>query len=304
MSKRLLTVLAAVLMLSVLMTVPTLLIHADEATPTFNTTIPSQLIDFSNDITLTTFTNVYHMSVDVGDGYYAFSQTDGDPGTWLETPRAGLADCQYMSITYRTSVSSPASFYYNTSDNAETFVETWSWNATGDWVTQVIHLPKWGAADAEIGFGYLRFDFFESGRNGDVVDVKHMAFFATEEEANGFNYDEYIAKLEWEYNQPEETEAPTEPADTKEPETAPPAATEAPTQEVTEAPETAPETTPVTDEPVAETKGEESTTVPAQTEPVNEESDSDVGIIIVTVVFVTVVFGVLVALTFVKKKKG
>ena len=45
MRKRFLTVLTAVLMLSVLMTVPTLLIHADEATPTFNTTIPSQLIE-------------------------------------------------------------------------------------------------------------------------------------------------------------------------------------------------------------------------------------------------------------------
>ena len=302
MRKRVLIVLTAVLMLSVLMTVPTLLIHADDATPTFNTTTPSQLIDFSNDITLTTFTNVYHMSVDVGDGYYAFGQTDGDPGTWLETPRATLADCQYMSITYRTTVSSPASFYYNTSDNAETFVETWSWNATGDWVTQVIHLPKWGAADAEIGFGYLRFDFFESGRNGDVVDVKHMAFFATEEEANGFNYDEYIAKLEWEYNQPEETEAPTEPADTKEPETAPPAVTEAPTQEVTEAPGQMETEAPATD-PESDKVTEAPSTDPA-TEMPEEENDSDIGIIIVTIVFVTVVFGVLVALTFVKKNKG
>ena len=302
MRKRVLIVLTAVLMLSVLMTVPTLLIHADDATPTFNTTTPSQLIDFSNDITLTTFTNVYHMSVDVGDGYYAFGQTDGDPGTWLETPRATLADCQYMSITYRTTISSPASFYYNTSDNAETFVETWSWNATGDWVTQVIHLPKWGAADAEIGFGYLRFDFFESGRNGDVVDVKHMAFFATEEEANGFNYDEYIAKLEWEYNQPEETEAPTEPADTKEPETAPPAVTEAPTQEVTEAPGQMETEAPATD-PESDKVTEAPSTDPA-TEMPEEENDSDIGIIIVTIVFVTVVFGVLVALTFVKKNKG
>lgn len=302
MRKRVLIVLTAVLMLSVLMTVPTLLIHADDATPTFNTTTPSQLIDFSNDITLTTFTNVYHMSVDVGDGYYAFGQTDGDPGTWLETPRATLADCQYMSITYRTTVSSPASFYYNTSDNAETFVETWSWNATGDWVTQVIHLPKWGAAEAEIGFGYLRFDFFESGRNGDVVDVKHMAFFATEEEANGFNYDEYIAKLEWEYNQPEETEAPTEPADTKEPETAPPAVTEAPTQEVTEAPGQMETEAPATD-PESDKVTEAPSTDPA-TEMPEEENDSDIGIIIVTIVFVAVVFGVLVALTFVKKNKG
>lgn len=302
MRKRFLIVLTAVLMLSVLMTVPTLLIHADDATPTFNTTTPSQLIDFSNDITLTTFTNVYHMSVDVGDGYYAFGQTDGDPGTWLETPRAALADCQYMSITYRTTVSSPASFYYNTSDNAETFVETWSWNATGDWVTQVIHLPKWGAAEAGIGFGYLRFDFFESGRNGDVVDVKHMAFFATEEEANGFNYDEYIAKLEWEYNQPEETEAPTEPADTKEPETAPPAVTEAPTQEVTEAPGQMETEAPATD-PESDKVTEAPSTDPA-TEMPEEENYSDIGIIIVTIVFVTVVFGVLVALTFVKKNKG
>lgn len=302
MRKRFLIVLTAVLMLSVLMTVPTLLIHADDATPTFNTTTPSQLIDFSNDITLTTFTNVYHMSVDVGDGYYAFGQTDGDPGTWLETPRATLADCQYMSITYRTTVSSPASFYYNTSDNAETFVETWSWNATGDWVTQVIHLPKWGAAEAEIGFGYLRFDFFESGRNGDVVDVKHMAFFANVEEANGFNYDEYIAKLEWEYNQPEETEAPTEPADTKEPETAPPAVTEAPTQEVTEAPGQMETEAPATD-PESDKVTEAPSTDPA-TEMPEEENDSDIGIIVVTIVFVAVVFGVLVALTFVKKNKG
>ena len=302
MRKRFLIVLTAVLMLSVLMTVPTLLIHADDATPTFNTTTPSQLIDFSNDITLTTFTNIYHMSVDVGDGYYAFGQTDGDPGTWLETPRATLADCQYMSITYRTTVSSPASFYYNTSDNAETFVETWSWNATGDWVTQVIHLPKWGAAEAGIGFGYLRFDFFESGRNGDVVDVKHMAFFANEEEANGFNYDEYIAKLEWEYNQPEETEAPTEPADTKEPETAPPAVTEAPTQEVTEAPGQMETEAPATD-PESDKVTEAPSTDPA-TEMPEEENDSDIGIIIVTIVFVAVVFGVLVALTFVKKNKG
>lgn len=304
MRKRVLIVLTAVLMLSVLMTVPTLLIHADDATPTFNTTTPSQLIDFSNDITLTTFTNVYHMSVDVGDGYYAFGQTDGDPGTWLETPRATLADCQYMSITYRTTVSSPASFYYNTSDNAETFVETWSWNATGDWVTQVIHLPKWGAAEAGIGFGYLRFDFFENGRNGDVVDVKNMAFFATEEEAHGFNYDEYIEKLEWEYNQPIESdlltetplEPPTEPSTehtaTQEPETSAFEVTEVATKEADEAPATDPES----DNPT------EMTSKDSETEEINPKNDSDIGIIIATIAFVTLVFGILVALTFIKKK--
>ncbi len=303
MKKRLTAILTAILLVSLLMAIPAMTVQADEAMPTFDTTIPNYMYDFTNDVTLTTFTNVFHMSVEVKDGYYTFIQTDVDAGTWLETPTAAVNDCQYMSITYRTTVSNPVSFYYNTVENQDTYAQSWVWNGTGDWVTEVIPMTQWGAIEDGVKFGYLRFDFFESASNGDSIDVKNIAFFATEEDAFGFNYDEYIAKLEWEYEHPEMTEAPTEtptePADTKEPETSAPEETvpedpEAPTQEVTEAPETTPESNTPDEAPV--------------TDPVTEapvaEGDSDIGIIVVTIVFVTVVFGVLVALTFIKKKKA
>ncbi len=295
-------ILGAVLLVSLLMAIPAITVQADEETPTFNTTIPNYMYDFTNDVTLTTFTHVYHMSVEVKDGYYTFIQTDLDAGTWLETPTAAVNDCQYMSITYRTTVSGPVSFYYNTAENQDTFAQSWIWNGSGDWVTEVIPMTQWGAIEDGVKFGYLRFDFFESASNGDSVDVKNIAFFATEEDALGFNYDEYIAKLEWEYDHPEETEAPTEPADTKEPETSAPDVTEAPTQEVTEAP-----TQEVTEAPETIPESNISSEAPV-TEPITEapteENDSDIGIIIVTIVFVTVVFGILVALTFIKKKKA
>ncbi len=274
-------------------------VQADEATPTFDTTVPSYMYDFTNDVTLTTFTNVFHMSVEVKNGYYTFIQTDVDAGTWLETPTAAVNDCQYMSITYCTTVSSPVSFYYNTAENQDTFAQSWTWDGSGNWVTEVIPMTQWGAVADGVKFGYLRFDFFESGSNGDSVDVKNIAFFPTEEDALGFNYDEYIAKLEWEYNHSDTPETTTEPADTKEPEASAPEETvpedpEAPTQEVTEAPETTPESNIPDEAPV--------------TDPVTEvpvtEGDSDIGIIVVTIVFVTVVFGVLVALTLIKKKKA
>ncbi len=208
MKRKLLTVLAvtlAVLMVASAFAALIPIVSAEEE-PTFNSTTPNHLYDFSTDAIQSTFANTFHLQVSMGEGYTTFTATADDPYTWIQTPTCKPNQAQYAAIRYRTSVSYKGEFFCTRSDNSAMGTpgtnQQWDWNPSGEWETVVISMDAWKDASDSVTFDVFRIDPLQGGVEvGSSIDLQYVAFFATEEDANGFDFDQYKAKLAWEEEQ-------------------------------------------------------------------------------------------------------
>ena len=196
------TILAVLLLASTAAVVIPLALETEP--PVFETTIPTHLIDFTTETIQESFTHTDHMTVSMGNGFTVFTATAGDPQTWLEAPACRPNQAQYMAVSYRTEAKVKGEFFCTRTDNNVMGTpgtnQQWDWNATGEWEILVASMDAWKNAADSIGFEVFRFDPLEGGnvKAGDSIDVEYIAFFATKEDAEGFDFSEYMDKLAWE----------------------------------------------------------------------------------------------------------
>ncbi|MBR5123565.1 MAG: hypothetical protein IKU90_00415, partial [Clostridia bacterium] len=206
MKKKLLTVLAVVLALlmvgSTFAVMIPMLISAEEKT--FNTTTPSYLLDFSTDELYGSFANTNNMTAELKDGYTTFTATADDPHTYLTAPNCKVLDATYVVIRYRTTANRKGEMFCTRSDNADIVANNhqWNWDKSGEWQTIVVAVSPWMNAKSDARFDHFRIDPLQGNvRAGESIDIQYYAFFGSEADANGFNFDEYKAKLAYEEEQ-------------------------------------------------------------------------------------------------------
>ncbi len=173
---------------------------------TFNTSTPVYLYDFTTEDIQSTFANTMNMTVAMGEGYTTFTATANDPYTWIKTPSCKPCEAKYAVIRYRTTASYKGEFFCSRSDNGAMGTagtnQQWVWNPSGNWETIVVTNEAWMNAKDSVTFDIFRIDPLEGGvQAGSTIDIQYVAFFTSEADANGFNYDEYVAKLAWEEEQ-------------------------------------------------------------------------------------------------------
>ncbi len=187
---------------------------ADE--PTFETSVPVAFYDFTDPDIKNEFSTIsFHVRTVEGE-YTSLEAAWNDPQCTLTLPEGVKpVDMGYTLFVYRTTARRKGEFFASRSDNPTmgtpgTHVQ-WEWNPSGDWETILIENKAWKNAAEDVTFQGFRFDPLESNvQNGEVIDFKFMAFFTTKEEAEGFDFDAYKAKLDYE-NAVTETEPVTEP---------------------------------------------------------------------------------------------
>ena len=173
---------------------------------TFDTTTPSYLFDFTTDAIHSSFANTSSMSYALGDGYTTFTATADDPYTWIQTPACKPCEAQYAAIRYRTTAARKGEFFCSRSDNgvmgSAGTNQQWNWNASGEWETMVVSMDAWKTAPASVTFSIFRIDPLQANvKAGESIDIQYVAFFASEADAKGFDFDEYRAMLAWEEEQ-------------------------------------------------------------------------------------------------------
>ena len=186
---------------------------ADEEAPTFNTSTPVFVYDFTTDYLESTFANGHDVLHTREDGkYYTFNVTGNDPYFWLETPAMKPVDAKYVAVMHRGNVNGKnIEFFFTRSDNGAmgqpgtTF--QFPLTSTGDWSKAISPCTGWADAGSNITFSIFRIDPLAGGTVKDMsVDIEYIAFFATEEEAQQFDFAQYMAKLAWEEEQAKKEE--------------------------------------------------------------------------------------------------
>ncbi len=172
-----------------------LAVSASDST-TFDTSMPNLIYDFSLADTSNDFQHGHDTTHTEHEGYYTFLITGTDPYLWLGQPGTKCADARYAKILYRTDLSAQGELFVQRSDNVQmgqsgsTF--SWQWDATGEWETVVLYCSPWAESNASLSI--LRLDPMANGAfdlGKTTIDIAYIAFFATEEDANSFNLEEY-----------------------------------------------------------------------------------------------------------------
>ncbi len=160
---------------------------------------PLYVLDLTDPEENTGYANTVGLSISQEDDHTAFVAQNGDPGVWLRTPECAVADLGYAVIEYRTTVAGASGQFYAGFNPGPGISEatciTWQWNADGEWNRQVIDLSNYRNTGAKT-FSLLRFDPLQRFGgdpvgNGDTLEVKSIALFKTEEEANNYSIDAY-----------------------------------------------------------------------------------------------------------------
>ncbi len=162
----------------------------------FETSKPGLLYDFSLAETSDDFQNGHDLTHTENQGYYTFTISGSDPYVWLGQPNVKCADARYVCFSFRTDCKAQGELFVQRSDGVQMGQggshKSWAWNASGEWEKQVIYLDSW--ADSNASINVLRLDPLANGAfvNGETkIDIAYIAFFATEEDANNFNLEEY-----------------------------------------------------------------------------------------------------------------
>ncbi len=180
-------------------------------TPTFNTSTPLALYDFTNDDLEITFANASGVTYAFTKGeYVTFTATDNDPYLWIETPMIKPSDAKFVSVKHRGQNLSGHNFevfctYTGKGNMAEaTNHFAFPLTSTGDWSIATSACTAWANCDTSAYFEIMRFDPIADGAGSKdkSIDVQYVAFFASEADANSFNFEQYKAKLEYEKNPP------------------------------------------------------------------------------------------------------
>ena len=172
-----------------------LAVSASDST-TFDTSMPGLLYDFTVSETAGDFKNGHDTVHEEKDGYYSFVITGSDPYLWLSEPGLPCAQAKYALFYYRTDCPALGELFVQRSDGVQMGQGgsnmSWSWNATGEWEKQIVYMSAWANASGSINV--LRLDPLANGPfvNGETrIDIAYVAFFASEEDANNFNFEEY-----------------------------------------------------------------------------------------------------------------
>ena len=186
---------------------------AGEEAPTFNTTTPVFIYDFTTAELEGTFANGHDMIHTREDGkYYTFKISGGDPYVWIKTPDMKPTDAKYVAVMHRGNVQGKnIEFYYTRSDNGAmgTAGTTFKFPLTsgGDWAKSIAPCSGWADAGDNIAFEIFRLDPLDGpGVSGLSVDVEYIAFFGSEADAQGFDFAQYKAKLAYEEEQAKKEE--------------------------------------------------------------------------------------------------
>ncbi len=164
---------------------------------------PLYLLDLTDPAEQTGYANVVQLSIAQQNGYTAFNALGGDPGVWLRTPGCSADELGYAVIEYRTTCTDASGQFYAGFTPGPGLSEatciTWQWVADGEWNRKVIDLTNYRETGAT-GFSLLRFDPLQRFGGspvgeGDTLEVKSIAFFKTEAEANDYSIDDYHSYL-------------------------------------------------------------------------------------------------------------
>ncbi|MBE6559282.1 MAG: hypothetical protein E7661_09790 [Ruminococcaceae bacterium] len=186
---------------------------ANEETPTFNTTTPVFLYDFTTDELEGTFANGHDMTHTREEGkYYTFNISGSDPYVWIKTPDMKPTDAKYVVVMHRGNVQGKnIEFYYTRSDNGNMGTPGTNFKfpltSGGDWSKSIAPCSGWADAGENIAFEIFRLDPLDgAGVSGLSIDVEYIAFFGSEADANGFDFEQYKAKLAYEEEQKRQEE--------------------------------------------------------------------------------------------------
>ena len=166
--------------------------------------IPTYIYDFTDDETYTLGGGGQCFTEFTDDGLLCTAVED-DPNVGIGLAGEAGNEMEWILIKFRGNVNHPArsgEIYYTTPDSSysEKQAIKWRWSSiTDDWQTQVIHARSLGKIEDNVLD--IRYDFLAAGgsnfpiEEGESLETAFIAFFKTEEEANNFDYDAYIASI-------------------------------------------------------------------------------------------------------------
>ena len=169
---------------------------------TFATTKPNYFLDWANSDVVQSASlsenNMTHTYYSTEGGYTTMSATAGDPFIYIEAPKCDSMDVQYIVFVYRTNTAGGGEIYVSMSTGEQmsqnTMVNWNNYNNNNQWNSLVVDISK--LCQSGRTFTNFRFDIFHSKGAGVSIDVKCIAGFATKEDAQNFNYDQYISYLD------------------------------------------------------------------------------------------------------------
>ena len=181
--------------------------------PEVNTTIPHTFMDLT---TYYGFAGITNMTVTVTEGSHTtFTATADDPQSSLYTPSFKPSECKSVAIIYRTDMNKDGELYCDRSDGVMMGqpggLQAWRWIPTEDFAKMEVVCEAWKDVDERVTFTGFRFDPLNPKINpGDTIDIRCIAFFDTEEGAEGFDYDEYRKLLDWQKENPDASDGDEE----------------------------------------------------------------------------------------------
>ena len=175
--------------------------------PQVNTTVPHTFMDLT---TYYSFAGPGNVEYRVTEGSHTtFTATADDPLLNLYPPEFKPSECKSVAIIYRTDMDKDGELYANRSDGVQMGqqggIQVWRWIPTKEFAKMEVICDAWKDCDESVTFTGWRFDPLNPKINpGDSIDIRCIAFFDTEDGAEGFDYDEYQKLLAWEKENPDD----------------------------------------------------------------------------------------------------
>ena len=169
--------------------------------PEIDSTIPIHYMDLT---AYFSFEGIGNTTAVVTEGSHTtFTATADDPMCNLYVPDMKPSECKSVAIIYRTDMNKDGELYCNRSDGVQMGqqggVQIWRWKPTKEFAKIAVVCEAWKDVDESVSFTAFRFDPLNPKiQPGDTIDIRCIAFFSTEDGAEGFDYDEYQKLLAWE----------------------------------------------------------------------------------------------------------
>lgn len=180
--------------------------------PTFDTSDPVVLYDFSTSEIGLSITNAYNFNYEFADeGYMAITTLGDDPSMHLPVPTVTCKQLAYAVIFQRTTSKRQGEFYIDRSDGKAmgqpgTNVK-FNQNSSGEWSKTIADCSIWADGADDVCPTAFRYDPLQLNvPQGEKIEVKYVAFFTTLEDAERFDFEVYKEKLAYEKDQNEQEE--------------------------------------------------------------------------------------------------
>ena len=179
---------------------------------TYQTTEPNYFVELSNDIeaagAILGEYNMTHQYFANDGGYTKMTATTGDPYVHLTPPTCDSTQIKYIVIVYRTNRNGGGEIYVSKSNGEQmsqsTMVSWNGYNGNGEWNQIVVDISS--LCKSGVTFTNFRYDPFHSQGSGAYIDVKGIAGFATKDDAEGFNFNQYVSYLDAYYSYEDEVQ--------------------------------------------------------------------------------------------------